>query len=220
MATAHSEHACLPHPRRSHCSLHQCPRSSDDDRGQNHICIKMWSNGVGNGANFCEQTGQDSDWCQEKKPCHEDESQECGIMNWCVNQWAWGKYIEKVGCDNAVDLHCDAVNQKALEACAAASSRIAAPANPSAPLPSSLPHVLKCVICRGTDESSPSEHQVPLECLRTRCRSGASLLNDKMAKSARARARTNRMRASMLVNTTAMSGGRSRQHVLGAHQNA
>jgi len=108
--------------------------SVDDDAGSHHICITMWPNGVGNGVDFCEQTGQ-SDWCKEKRPCHEDDSKRCEIKNWCVCQWAWEMYVEKNGCDNIVDLRCDAVNMKALEACASRQAQTSRhhPAHPAPP---------------------------------------------------------------------------------------
>ena len=83
----------------------------------------MWPNGAGHpgDVNFCEQTGQGTppnDWCEEKMACHEDPTKECEIKNWCVCQWAWEMYVKKQGCENIVDLHCESVNMKALEACA------------------------------------------------------------------------------------------------------
>ena len=98
-------------------------RSIDDDAGSHHICITMWPNGAGHpgDVNFCEQTGQGTppnDWCEEKMACHEDPTKECEIKNWCVCQWAWEMYVKKQGCENIVDLHCESVNMKALEACA------------------------------------------------------------------------------------------------------
>ena len=71
----------------------------DDDAGSHHICIQMWPSKV----NFCNQTGQ-PDWCEEEMPCHEDASKTCPIKNWCVCQWAFEAYVQKVGCDAVVDL--------------------------------------------------------------------------------------------------------------------
>ena len=98
-----------------------------DDAGSHHICITMWPNGAGHpgDVNFCEQTGQGTppnDWCEEKMACHEDPTKECEIKNWCVCQWAWEMYVKKQGCENIVDLHCESVNMKALEACARTTS--------------------------------------------------------------------------------------------------
>ena len=83
----------------------------DDDAGSHHICIQMWPSKV----NFCNQTGQ-PDWCEEEMPCHEDASKTCPIKNWCVCQWAFEAYVQKVGCDAVVDLQCEAVNKVALDA--------------------------------------------------------------------------------------------------------
>ena len=83
----------------------------DDDAGSHHICIQMWPGKV----NFCNQTGQ-PDWCEEEMPCHEDASKTCPIKNWCVCQWAFEAYVQKVGCDAVVDLQCEAVNKVALDA--------------------------------------------------------------------------------------------------------
>ena len=41
--------------------------------------------------------------------CHEDPTKECEIKNWCVCQWAWEMYVQKQGCENIVDLHCESV---------------------------------------------------------------------------------------------------------------
>lgn len=132
------------------------PRRNDETIGSHHICIKMWPNGVGKGPNFCEQTGQ-SDWCQERKPCHEDESQECGIQNWCISRGAWAKYVEKVGCDDAVDLHCDSVNQKALEACALDYIQPLKSSSRPAPFPLNFaaPHASHC-LCRAPADAPPA----------------------------------------------------------------
>ncbi len=54
-----------------------------------------------------------ADWCEEKMACHEDPTKECEIKNWCVCQWAWEMYVQKQGCENIVDLHCESVNMKA-----------------------------------------------------------------------------------------------------------
>ena len=83
----------------------------DDDAGSHHICIQMWPSKV----NFCNQTGQ-PDWCEKEMPCHEDASKTCPIKNWCVCQWAFEAYVQKVGCDAVVDLQCEAVNKVALDA--------------------------------------------------------------------------------------------------------
>jgi len=83
----------------------------DDDAGSHHICVQMWPSKV----NFCNQTGQ-PDWCEEEMPCHEDASKTCPIKNWCVCQWAFEAYVQKVGCDAVVDLQCEAVNKVALDA--------------------------------------------------------------------------------------------------------
>ena len=110
-------------------------RSLDDDAGSHHICITMWPNGAGHSGdvNFCEQTGQGTppnDWCEEKMACHEDAAKDCEIENWCVCQWAWEMYVKKQGCENIVDLHCESVNMKALEACASCTSRTNARSHP------------------------------------------------------------------------------------------
>jgi len=99
------------------------------------MCITMWPNGAGHSGdvNFCEQTGQGTppnDWCEEKMACHEDAGKDCEIKNWCVCQWAWEMYVTKQGCENIVDLHCESVNMKALEACASRPGRTNARSNP------------------------------------------------------------------------------------------
>jgi uncharacterized protein (DUF2237 family) len=97
----------------------------DGDSGSHHICIDLssvssssTSDGDGSGRNFCQVTGQ-SDWCSSTDmPCHDDSSSEvCAIENWCVCQWAFASYIEKAGgCDAIQDVHCDAINVRALDA--------------------------------------------------------------------------------------------------------
>ena len=96
----------------------------DGDSGSHHICIDLSSvtssaaDDGGDGRNFCQVTGQ-SDWCSSTDmPCHDDaSSEECAIENWCVCQWAFASYIEKAGgCDAIQDVHCDAINSRALEA--------------------------------------------------------------------------------------------------------
>ena len=62
--------------------------------------------------------------------CHEDAAKDCEIENWCVCQWAWEMYVKKQGCENIVDLHCESVNMKALEACASCTSRTNARSHP------------------------------------------------------------------------------------------
>ena len=85
----------------------------NDDAGSHHVCIDMSSN---TGGNFCDVTGQ-PDWCSSKMPCDGGRGR-CPVEHWCVCQWAWEMYVKKEGCENIVDLHCESVNMKALEACA------------------------------------------------------------------------------------------------------
>lgn len=83
----------------------------NDDYGSHHICIDMTSTA---GGDFCSVTGQ-SDWCSSEMPCHEDQSQNCQVKNWCVCQWAFASYIENAGgCDSIQDVVCDAINMQAL----------------------------------------------------------------------------------------------------------
>jgi len=50
-------------------------------------------------------------------PCHEDESRDCPVEDWCVCQWAFAGYIKSAGgCDAIQKIYCEAVNIKALEA--------------------------------------------------------------------------------------------------------
>ena len=83
----------------------------NDDEGSHHICIDMAST---TGGDFCSVTGQ-SNWCSSEMPCHEDQSLNCQIQNWCVCQWAFASYIESAGgCDAIQDVVCDAINAQAL----------------------------------------------------------------------------------------------------------
>lgn len=87
----------------------------EGDTGSHHICINL-SSTSSSGKDFCEVTGQD-DWCSEKMPCHEDESQDCPVEDWCVCQWAFAGYIKSAGaCEAIQEIECDAVNIKAVEA--------------------------------------------------------------------------------------------------------
>ena len=84
-----------------------------DDAGSHHICIDLSST---SGGNFCSVTGQ-PDWCSSKMACHEDQSSQCQVENWCVCQWAFASYIEKAGgCDKIQDLNCSAINMEAIKA--------------------------------------------------------------------------------------------------------
>merc|ERR1740121_108293 len=66
--------------------------------------------------------GQSLDWCSEEMPCHEDQTKDCPIKNWCVCQWAFASYLEMAGgCEHAVDLECSATNMAAVKAYEAAS---------------------------------------------------------------------------------------------------
>jgi len=60
-----------------------------------------------------------------------------------------------------------------------------------------------------TDESNPTQHKTALECLRTKCRSGSSLLNDMV------KLRAQRRAAMLLANMTVKIDGR--QHALAPH---
>uniref|UniRef100_A0A7S4IIS8 Uncharacterized protein n=1 Tax=Prymnesium polylepis TaxID=72548 RepID=A0A7S4IIS8_9EUKA len=85
----------------------------NDDAGSHHICIEMK-------ADFCTVTGQD-DWCSQPSSCMGQTGQ-CPIKHWCVCQWAFASYLAKAGgCDKAVDLKCEAVNQAAVKAYTASS---------------------------------------------------------------------------------------------------
>ena len=171
MATALS--ALIPEPLRrrtlnQNCILYSPPAHShslDDDAGSHHMCITMWPNGVGHSGdvNFCEQTGQGvppNDWCESKMPCHEDAGQDCDIKNWCVCQWAWEMYVEKQGCANIVDLHCESVNMKALEACASHRQNRHS-LSPARQLSAPSPTV--------ADEADPTTHATALACLKEKC---------------------------------------------------
>eukprot|EP00928_Gymnodinium_smaydae_P048128 TRINITY_DN32161_c0_g1_i1.p1 TRINITY_DN32161_c0_g1~~TRINITY_DN32161_c0_g1_i1.p1 ORF type:complete len:246 (+),score=33.55 TRINITY_DN32161_c0_g1_i1:60-797(+) len=83
-------------------------RDADDDSGSHHICIKMKSD-------FCKVTGQPN-WCEEKMRCMGKDG-DCKIGNWCVCQWAFAGYLaEAGGCDQIVDLVCEATNMAAFKA--------------------------------------------------------------------------------------------------------
>ena len=87
----------------------------ENDTGSHHICIDL-SSASSNGEDFCQVTRQD-DWCAEDMPCHEDESKNCPVKQWCVCQWAFEGYLQKAGgCDSIQKIECKAVNIKALEA--------------------------------------------------------------------------------------------------------
>ncbi|CAE8599009.1 unnamed protein product [Polarella glacialis] len=88
--------------RDGHC------QDPNDDEGRHHICIEMKSD-------FCTVTGQ-PDWCSKPRGCM-GQPGECPIVNWCVCQWAFARYIQQAGgCDSIVDLVCDATNMAALTA--------------------------------------------------------------------------------------------------------
>lgn len=86
----------------------QCVDEGDDDAGAHHICIKMK-------ADFCTVTDQ-FNWCEEDAPCMGQEG-DCKIDHWCVCQWAFASYLETAGgCDQIVDLVCEATNMAAFKA--------------------------------------------------------------------------------------------------------
>mmetsp|Transcript_39560 Transcript_39560/g.89221 ORF Transcript_39560/g.89221 Transcript_39560/m.89221 type:complete len:221 (-) Transcript_39560:254-916(-) len=86
-----------------------CVDSGDDDAGSHHICIQMKPD-------FCKVTGQPN-WCVEKMECMDDPQKKCPIGNWCVCQWAFATYIDMAGgCDQIVDLKCNATNMAAFHA--------------------------------------------------------------------------------------------------------
>ena len=113
--------------------------------------------------------------------CHEDAAKDCEIENWCVCQWAWEMYVKKQGCENIVDLHCESVNMKALEACASCTSRTNARSHPgptsqSARVPSAslaraqrVPSACPARAPAVADESDPTEHAEALACLKAKC---------------------------------------------------
>eukprot|EP00746_Dinoflagellata_sp_MGD_P143965 gnl/MRDRNA2_/MRDRNA2_76727_c0_seq1.p1 gnl/MRDRNA2_/MRDRNA2_76727_c0~~gnl/MRDRNA2_/MRDRNA2_76727_c0_seq1.p1 ORF type:complete len:464 (-),score=76.38 gnl/MRDRNA2_/MRDRNA2_76727_c0_seq1:26-1255(-) len=80
----------------------------DDDKGSHHICMKVTGD-------FCEKTGQ-PDWCDEKMQCQGQDGK-CPIVNWCVCQWAFAKYLQEAGgCDAVEKVDCGATNQAAVDA--------------------------------------------------------------------------------------------------------
>jgi len=84
----------------------------DQDHGSHHVCIDMKST---TGGNFCSVTRQPN-WCERKFPCHEDQTKECDITNWCVCEWAFASYIQNAGgCDKIAEVNCEATNGKVLE---------------------------------------------------------------------------------------------------------
>lgn len=86
----------------------KCEDEGGDDAGSHHICIKMK-------ADFCTVTGQ-SNWCGEDMPCMGQEG-DCKIDHWCVCQWAFADYLQSAGgCDQIVDLVCEATNMAAFKA--------------------------------------------------------------------------------------------------------
>jgi len=85
-----------------------CIDSGDDDQGSHHICIQMKKN-------FCTVTGQPN-WCESKMECM-GQAGKCPIGNWCVCQWAFATYLGMAGgCDQIVELQCNATNMAALKA--------------------------------------------------------------------------------------------------------
>jgi len=85
-----------------------CIDSGDDDQGAHHICIQMKKD-------FCTVTGQPN-WCESKMQCM-GQAGKCPIGNWCVCQWAFATYLGMAGgCDQIVELQCDATNMAALKA--------------------------------------------------------------------------------------------------------
>merc|ERR1719277_1214707 len=86
----------------------KCEDAGNDDAGSHHICIKMEPD-------FCTVTGQPN-WCQDEMECMGQAGQ-CAIDHWCVCQWAFAGYLAMAGgCDNIVDLVCDATNMAAFKA--------------------------------------------------------------------------------------------------------
>jgi uncharacterized protein (DUF2237 family) len=86
-----------------------CVDSGDDDAGSHHICIVMKPD-------FCSVTGQPN-WCAEKMECMGNSDDQCPIVDWCVCQWAFANYLQEAGgCDEAVDVVCEAINQAAINA--------------------------------------------------------------------------------------------------------
>eukprot|EP00746_Dinoflagellata_sp_MGD_P000872 gnl/MRDRNA2_/MRDRNA2_101620_c0_seq1.p1 gnl/MRDRNA2_/MRDRNA2_101620_c0~~gnl/MRDRNA2_/MRDRNA2_101620_c0_seq1.p1 ORF type:complete len:418 (+),score=106.10 gnl/MRDRNA2_/MRDRNA2_101620_c0_seq1:143-1396(+) len=78
------------------------------DKGAKHVCMKV-------NDDFCEKTGQ-AEWCNEKLACHGQDGK-CPIVNWCVDQWGFSKYLAQAGgCDAIESLDCEATNQAAVDA--------------------------------------------------------------------------------------------------------
>jgi len=91
-----------------------CTDMGNDDDGSHHICIEMKSD-------FCSVTGQPN-WCGDEMQCMGQQGV-CPIKNWCVCQWAFASYIESAGgCDQIVNIVCDATNMAALKAYKSTSS--------------------------------------------------------------------------------------------------
>lgn len=82
---------------------------SSTDAGHHHVCLDL-TDAVG--TTFCAQTGQEN-WCDAHHPCHGAEG-ECQVGSWCVCQWAFADFVEKVGCDN-VSIDCAATSMRAFE---------------------------------------------------------------------------------------------------------
>ena len=83
-----------------------------EDQGSHHVCIDISST---SGGNFCTVTGQPN-WCEEKKPCHNNRDKTCPIKQWCVCEWAFASYIEHAGrCDKIAEVDCHATNHNVLK---------------------------------------------------------------------------------------------------------
>lgn len=86
--------------------------SSFTDSGSHHICMDLSKLKH----NFCDYTNQEN-WCSRKLPCHENPSENCDVKNWCVCEWAFRDYVNKVSCqaiENDV-LKCDAISDTVLD---------------------------------------------------------------------------------------------------------
>lgn len=90
---------------------------AEDDLGSHHICLDL-SKAIESDVNFCTITGQPN-WCASVMPCDGNISQLCPVEQWCVCQWGFADYLEKVprGCDDMLDMIvCDSTNLEAYKA--------------------------------------------------------------------------------------------------------
>lgn len=83
-------------------------RTSKGDSGSHNICLDLTT-----APKFCSHTNQ-SNWCNSSMPCHNNPKKNCSLKNWCVCEWAYKSYIDKMNnCAGRID--CNATNRVVLD---------------------------------------------------------------------------------------------------------